>query len=52
MTEITETYIIQEVQDCEAIQQSHESDYTKEQAKISAYEHIRQLLGIYREGEV
>ena len=43
--------VIEEIKNCEEIQNSNESAYTKEQAKISAYEHIRVLLGIYREVE-
>ena len=33
-----------EIADCEDIQDSNESDYTKEQAKLSAYEHIREIV--------
>ena len=36
--------IRQEIEDCEAVQNSNESDYTKEQAKISAYENIREII--------
>jgi flagellar biosynthesis chaperone FliJ len=36
--------IRQEIEDCEAVQNSNESDYTKEQAKLSAYEHIREIV--------
>ena len=33
-----------EIADCEDIQDSNESDYTKEQAMIIAYEHIREIV--------
>ena len=33
-----------EIADCEDIQDSNESDYTKEQAKLSVYEHIREIV--------
>ena len=36
--------IRQEIADCEYIQSTNESDYTKEQAKLSAYEHIREII--------
>lgn len=36
--------IWQEIEDCEYIQNTNESDYTKEQAKLSAYEHIREIV--------
>lgn len=32
------------VSDCEAIQTSNESEYTKEQAKITAYDEIMEML--------
>lgn len=32
--------------ECEMIQASNESAYTKEQAKISAYDRIKELIGI------
>ena len=38
--------IMEIVQDCEAVQDSNESAYTKEQAKISAYDEIRAILDI------
>ena len=38
--------ILDIVRNCEDIQQSRESDYTKEQAKISAYNEIKEILGI------
>ena len=38
--------IFKVVRNCEEIQQSRESDYTKEQAKISAYNEIKEILGI------
>ena len=38
--------ILDIVKNCEDIQQSHESDYTKEQAKISAYNEIKEMLNI------
>jgi competence protein ComGF len=33
-----------EIADCEDIQDSNESDYTKEQAMIIAYENIREII--------
>lgn len=36
--------IMQIIQDCEDIQESNESSYTKEQAKISAYNEIKELI--------
>lgn len=33
-----------EIADCEAVQNSNESDYTKEQAKLFAYEHISEIV--------
>ena len=33
------------IEDCEAVQDSRESDYTKEQAKINAYYSIVELIG-------
>lgn len=36
--------IQQEIENCEYIQSTNESDYTKEQAKLSAYEHIKEML--------
>jgi len=44
---VKEGYIDQirkEIEDCDCIQNSNESDYTKEQAKLSAYEHIREII--------
>lgn len=42
-------YMLREVmkiiEDCEEMQQSNESAYKKEQAKVSSYEEIRELLG-------
>lgn len=43
--------VIEEIKTCESIQNSHESAYAKERAKITAYNHIRQLLGFYPEEE-
>ena len=40
--------IAQIIMDCEFIQQSNESDYTKECAEIGAYEEIHNLV---KEGE-
>ena len=34
------------IKDCESVQKSHTSEYTKEQAKVSSYNEIRELLGI------
>lgn len=34
------------VEDCECMQKSHGSEYSKEQEKVIAYNEIRQLLGI------
>lgn len=34
------------VEDCECVQKSHGSEYSKEQEKVIAYNEIRQLLGI------
>lgn len=36
--------IIKIITDCEAVQQSHESDYTKEKEKIHAYDAIREVI--------
>lgn len=33
-----------EIADCEDIQESNESDYTKEQAMIIAYENIKEII--------
>lgn len=35
--------IMRIIQECEDIQESHESSYTKEQAKVSAYNQIKEL---------
>lgn len=35
--------IMRIIQNCEDIQESHESSYTKQQAKITAYEEIKEL---------
>lgn len=37
--------ILRIIRDTEEIQRSNESDYTKEQAKVSAYEAIKEELG-------
>lgn len=34
------------VTDCEYVQHSHTSDYTREQAKVNAYNEIKEILGI------
>lgn len=36
--------IQQEIENCEYIQSTNESDYTKEQAMIIAYENIREII--------
>lgn len=36
--------IKQIIDECEFIQLSNESEYTKEQSKISAYDHIKELM--------
>ena len=36
--------IWQEIEDCEYIQNTNESDYTKEQAMIIAYENIKEII--------
>ncbi|MBR4377334.1 MAG: hypothetical protein IKP50_00390 [Bacilli bacterium] len=41
--------IMKIIQDCEDIQESHESAYTKEQAKIHAYEEIKELTIVRKE---
>lgn len=33
------------IRDCEAVQNSNESDFTKEQAKLAAYDYIVEVLG-------
>ena len=37
--------VVKIIEDCEEMQQSNESAYKKEQAKVSSYEEIRELLG-------
>ena len=37
--------VVKIIEDCEEIQQSNESAYKKEQAKVSSYEEIKELLG-------
>lgn len=37
--------IAQIIEECEAIQHSNESDYTKDRAKIHAYDEIIEVLG-------
>ena len=32
------------IKDCEEVQQSKESDWTKEREKIFAYEHIKEII--------
>ena len=34
------------ISDCEYVQDSNESDYTKERTKISAYEAIKEILNM------
>lgn len=46
---LAEELIKQIVSDCEEIQQSNESNYTKEQAKISAYNAIAEALNMRKE---
>lgn len=36
--------IIEIIADCDSIQESGESAYTKEQAKITAYDEIREIV--------
>ena len=38
--------ILRIVQDCQDLQTSRESNYTKEQAKISAFDEIAEILGV------
>lgn len=38
--------IIKALTDCETVQNGHDSDYFKKQAKISAYDYIIELLGV------
>lgn len=38
--------IEQIIKDCEEVQDSHESAYTKQQEKISAYNNIKTLLNL------
>ena len=38
------TDITQIIEECEAIQRSNESDYTKDRAKIHAYDEIIEVL--------
>lgn len=33
------------IEDCEIVQESQESAYTKEQARLSAYERIKEIVG-------
>ena len=37
--------VVKIIEDCEEMQQSNESAYKKEQAKVSSYEEIKELLG-------
>ncbi len=46
---LAEEMIKQIVLDCEEVQQSNESTYTKEQAKVSAYNAIAEVLNIRKE---
>jgi len=41
--------ILKIVDDCEAIQKGNDSDYTKEQAKVSAYNEIAEMLRTRKE---
>lgn len=43
--------ILKIVDDCEAVQKSNESEHKKEQAKVSAYNEIAELLGARKENE-
>ena len=43
--------IIQIITDCETVQASYESDYTKEMAKMHAYDAIREVIGTVKEQE-
>ena len=38
--------VVRIVTDCEKIQKSHESSFTKEMAKVNAYNEIKEILGI------
>lgn len=46
MTGNTINDITEIILNCEAIQQSNESEFTKEQAKLAAYDEIRAVLDI------
>ena len=49
MTEQIKRYaqqITEIIMECEEIQHSEESSYTKEQAKVSAYEQIKELVEV------
>lgn len=37
--------VVKIIEDCEEMQQSNESAYKKEQAKVNSYEEIKELLG-------
>jgi len=39
------------IEDCESVQESQESAYTKEQARLSAYDRIKEVLKQLQEGE-
>ena len=41
--------ILKIVDNCEKIQKGNDSDYTKEQAKVSAYNEIAEMLGARKE---
>ena len=43
--------ILKIIDDCESVQKSNESDYKKEQEKVSAYNEIAKLLGARKENE-
>ena len=41
--------ILRIVDNCESIQKGNDSDYTKEQSKVSAYNEIAEMLGARKE---
>lgn len=45
LSEMREKEINRIIEECEELQRSNESSFTKEQAKISAYNEIKEVLG-------
>ena len=45
LSEMREKEINRIIEECEDLQRSNESSFTKEQAKISAYNEIKEVLG-------